>query len=58
MHVLIESLMRAVIAEFKKSYLSYTLADEANWPAGKEPQFIEPLQKAFLDDLRRSIRSR
>jgi Flp pilus assembly protein TadD len=45
---------RAVIAEFRKGLPNYTLRDEANFPAGKEPQLVEPLQSAYLNDLRKA----
>jgi hypothetical protein len=45
---------RATIAELLKSNPSYTLKYEATWPAGKMPQLVEPLQQAFLDDVRKA----
>ena len=45
---------RAVIAEFRKGHPNYTLKDEANSPAGKEPQLVDRLQSAYLDDLRKA----
>jgi tetratricopeptide (TPR) repeat protein len=45
---------RATIAELLKSNPDYTLKTEATWPAGKMPQLAEPLQQAFLDDVRKA----
>jgi TolB-like protein/class 3 adenylate cyclase len=45
---------RTVIAAFEKNIPGYTLKDEANYPAGKQPQLKEPLQQAYLDDLRKA----
>jgi hypothetical protein len=32
----------------------WTIAQEARYPGGKQPQLVEPFQKAYLDDLRKA----
>lgn len=43
---------RAIITRLKTEWPGYTLSDEATWPTGKHPQLAEPLQTAYLNDLR------
>jgi tetratricopeptide (TPR) repeat protein len=42
---------RRLIAEFRKDYPRYTVADEALWPTYRKPQYSEPLLKPYLADL-------
>lgn len=42
---------RASIARLLSYKPGWTLQKEAVWPSGKNPQFVEPLQSAFLADL-------
>ncbi|WP_353647049.1 adenylate/guanylate cyclase domain-containing protein [Mesorhizobium sp. WSM2240] len=42
---------RATIARLLSYKPGWTLQKEAVWPAGKHPQFVEPLQSAYLADL-------
>ena len=45
---------RAKIAELEKILPGWTIAQEARYPGGKQPQLVEPFQKAYLDDLRKA----
>lgn len=42
---------RPLIAQFLKDYPDWTLEDEAVYPSGKQPSFVEPLLKRYLADL-------
>jgi len=44
----------AQIAELEKVAPGWTIAREARYPGGRQPQLIEPFQKAYLDDLRKA----
>jgi adenylate cyclase len=45
---------RALVAQYLKDEPGWTLEREAVWPSGKQPQFIAPLLKPYLDDLRKA----
>jgi tetratricopeptide (TPR) repeat protein len=45
---------RATMDGIRKQWPTYTIRDEATFPGGKHPQLKEPLQQAYLDDLRKA----
>ena len=45
---------RAFMAEILKDDPRATIADEAVWPTGKQPQMVERLLTPYLDDLRKA----
>jgi TolB-like protein len=45
---------RTLIGEFIKSNPGFTIRDEAYWPSNKHPQLKEPLQQAYVSDLRQA----
>jgi adenylate cyclase len=45
---------RAAVADILKACPDCTIAKEAMWPTGKQPQMVEPYLSAYLDDLRKA----
>jgi adenylate cyclase len=45
---------RQELARFLAEFPGWTIAKEATWPGGRQPKFVEPLLRPYLDDLRKA----
>jgi tetratricopeptide (TPR) repeat protein len=45
---------REAIAKTLEGMPGWTVEKEAKWPSGMNPQFVEPFQSSYLDDLRKA----